>query len=200
MDDEVLSNFQKSLAWVQKDVLQANTLAKEIGLCFEAHLMLGPLPMGHNTLNISKSREQLFGFAPYAPHSFVVKGFFEYTSKEGSSGTSSRVELLSTSSQVFADVSMSMITAYGDITSIGRDLLLKDNQQIIQGLSRAQSFYGAVFKGLDADGNGSIDYQELKHGLARMEIYVPDAELQAHFLAHGTAELDVTSVKRLLKR
>lgn len=189
-----MSTFQKSLAWVQKDVLQANTLAKEIGLHFEAHLMLGPMPMGLDTLKARKNKEHLFGCAPSASHSFIVKAFFHYDSSD------SRVELLSTSSQIFANVSMSMITAYGDITSVGRELLLKDNQDGSKGLGRNQSFYGAVFRGLDVDGNGSIDYQELKDGLARMELYVPEEEQQAHFSAHDTAELDVASVKRLLKR
>jgi hypothetical protein len=139
----------------------------------------------------------LFGHAPAAPRAFVVKAFFEHIDKSGdASETSSRVELLCVSSSAFADVSMAMITAYGDVTRVGRDLLLESSD----GQSRARSFYGAVFKGLDADGSGTIDYRELKDGLARMELRVSAGELEAHFFASGTDELDSASVTRLLKR
>lgn len=202
-DDAALGAFQRSLARVQKDVLHANAVSAPLGLCFEAHLVLGPLPVGLGS-HVAPPREgtsRFFGHAPAAPHAFVVKAFFEHADEGDCApgvATVNRVELLSAPSEVFADVSMAMITAHGDVTRAGRDGLLLHGSAQGHERRETQSFYGAAFRGLDADGRGTVACQGLKDGLARMELGVSEAELQAHFLACGTDDLDRASEARLL--
>jgi len=214
-------DFQLALTRVQRDVLQANAIGRQIGLAFEAHLGVGPLPVGMDALLAPKS--EVLGMIPPAPMAFRVLATFEHlndananralsTLSMGSMASfdatpfASRVVLMDCPCDEFAEISTNMITAYGDVAGVARGLLQASagaaSPTSPSGglMKKATSFYGHVFRGLDVDGSGTISYAELKEGMKNMEIDITEAEMSAHFAASGSEELDEESIKQLLSR
>jgi len=260
--------FRQKLARVSKDVIQVNTIGKEVGLVFEAHVAVGPLPINttHDSdLDPLDNTSDLLGIIPIAHVQFRVKCWFELQHQQegeegeeeaangggggeglveevssqaaltrlmegvgveedsvgggggrGSSGTDADedggdgdgkgrvVVLVDCAYEDFAEVSMRLITAYGGVVHVARDLLstitLLEHEQTSSsssssggsggGSSPESSGFFCTTGNLSQQGrkesSSSLTFSDLKDAMAAMELEVAEAELRAHFKAYGS--------------
>lgn len=89
--------FKKRLMKVMRHVLQCNAIGKQIGLTFESHLLVGPLPM--EVSNMTDPTSQVLGLIPPADTQFRVRVWFLSTTQARPSTGSSTAGLTSQSTQ-----------------------------------------------------------------------------------------------------
>jgi hypothetical protein len=211
-----VNDFQKGLSRVQRDILQSNAIGGQLGIVFEAHLAVGPLPIGQDETKHGKS--PVLGMIPAAELEFRVKAFFILGTGDGGSaadpaddddspdgpatdaGAADKVVMLVDCAYAdFADLPNQLIRAYNEVAHVARGLLDEVDTPRADG-RRGSQLLDQAFPTVAAGGSSALSLSELKRGLGLMKLELPELEMEVHASVCAGRRVGLDALRRLVLR